>query len=47
MVCLGMNGVFVYPWDIPNYMAKYDADGSGRIGFREFCAMCGIQLPEE
>mmetsp|Transcript_45921 Transcript_45921/g.71944 ORF Transcript_45921/g.71944 Transcript_45921/m.71944 type:complete len:350 (-) Transcript_45921:197-1246(-) len=42
-MCLMMNGIMVYPWDLEKYMQAYDTDGSGRIGFSEFCAMCGIQ----
>mmetsp|Transcript_16122 Transcript_16122/g.20062 ORF Transcript_16122/g.20062 Transcript_16122/m.20062 type:complete len:405 (-) Transcript_16122:81-1295(-) len=33
--------------NIEEFFEYFDADGSGQISFNEFCAMCGIEVPEE
>ncbi|EKX48374.1 hypothetical protein GUITHDRAFT_68756 [Guillardia theta CCMP2712] len=42
-LCLMLNGIWVPPWRLSEYLARYDTDGSGKISFEEFCDMCGVK----
>jgi len=44
--CLWCFGKPCWPSQVDDYLQMYDTDGSGKIGIKEFAAICGVEYQE-